>query len=475
MDRNYMHSMILSEFADVVGQENVHTSQAEKIAHSVDYYWVPRVWADRGRLTHQPDFIVYPETTEQVAAIVRIAGYYKMPLVTWGGGAGSQGGALPTQGGIILDTKRMNKVLEVNEIAHTVTAQTGIIHQDLEWEVNRHNLSTMHFPASISCSTLGGFLAHRGTGTLSTKYGKMEDLIISLEAVLPNGEIIETPPVPRHSSGPDLNQLFVGSEGTLGIMTKATIKLFPVPEERRFRAFMFRNNHDALDAGRRIMVNRLQPAVIRVYDENETVHQIKKVLGIDRTGAYLVYGFEGYKDIVEIQERIAAEICLETATEDLGPRLGESWWENRYKFYYPPYIMDLPEAFGTMDVVATYDKIENVYYKMKEHAESFPGTHFIAHFSHWYDWGCMMYDRFIIHPDYVPADPDEATRLYNRIWNECMHIAVDNGALLNEHHGIGLKLTYAMREMYGTGFKVLQTIKKSLDPDGIMNPGKLGL
>ncbi len=473
--QSYYKTMILSELEDKVGKNNLKQGKMDKLAHSVDFYWVPRVWVDRGKEPIYPDFVVYPETTSQVAEVVKIANKHKVPLTVWGGGSGSQGGALPVKNGIILDMKKLNKVLNVNKEAYTVTAEAGIIFQDLEWEVNKYNYSTMHFPASISCATLGGFLAHRGTGVLSTKYGKIEDLIVNMEVVLPNGDIINTLDVPRNSSGPDLNQLFCGSEGTYGIITKATIKIFDIPASRKFRAFMFKNMHDALDAGRKIMTRRLQPSVIRMYDEEETVHQIERVLGVKKDGCYLVFGFEGYEEIVDIQERIAVDICNETATEDLGSKFGESWWENRYKFYYPPYIMDLPEAFGTMDTVATYDKIEKIYWGMKEAAESFPGTKFIAHFSHWYEWGCMMYDRFIIHPDYVPEDPEEAIKIYNELWNKCIRVALENGGLLNEHHGIGLKMSHLMEEQYGPAFQVLQKIKQALDPDNIMNPGKMGL
>lgn len=475
LKQGYFSRMILSELEDVVGAGNVRTGEVDRLVHAVDYYWVPRCWVDRGHKPLLADYIIYPTNTEQVSKILVIANYYKIPVVVWGGGSGSQGGALPVMGGIILDTKKMNNVIEINESAFTVTAETGIIHQHLEWQLNKKGYSTMHFPASIGCATLGGFLAHRGTGVLSTKYGKIEDLIVNMEVVLPNGDIINTLSVPRNASGPDLNQLFIGSEGTYGIITKATVKIFEYPETRRYRAFIFKNMHDALEAGRKIMTKRLQPSVIRMYDEAETKHQIERVLGIEKNGAYLVFGFDGYKDIVVLQEKIAVDICKETAIEDLGPELGESWWKNRYKFYFPPYIMDIPEAFGTMDTVATYDKIEKIYWAMKEAAESFPGTKFIAHFSHWYEWGCMMYDRFIVSPEYVPQDADEAIALYNRIWTKCIRVALANGGVLNEHHGVGLKLGYLMKEQYGPAFQVLQKIKQALDPNNIMNPGKMGL
>ena len=470
------YDMVYSEIEDAVGKGNVSTTEADKYVHSVDYYFVPRVVVDRGGEPEQADFIVHPETPEQISKIMQIANYYKIPVTVWGGGSGSQGGALPVYGGIILDTKRMNKVLAISELSYTATAEAGIIQQDFEWAVNKKGYSLMHLPASISCGTLGGFLAHRGTGVLSTKYGKIEDLIVNLEVVLPTGEIIQTLEVPRHASGPDLNQIFVGSEGCYGIITKATVKMFDLPEERRFRAFMFHNLHDAYEAGREIVTRRLNPSVVRLYDESETESHVRKVLNLDRKGAYLVIGFDGIKEIVDILEKKAVEICMKTAYEDLGAEGGNNWWENRYKFYFPPYIYDLPLSFGTMDTVATYDKMEAVYWGMKKAIESeYPMCRFIAHFSHWYEWGVMCYDRFIIDAKDVPADHHEAVRLYNDIWNVGIRAALANGGLINEHHGIGIKLGRLMKEQYGPAFKVLQVIKEGLDPNGIMNPGKAGL
>lgn len=468
--------MIQSELEDAVGKDNVSIKEVDRFVYSIDYYWVPRIMADRGKNPETADIILYPENAGQISKIMQIANYYKIPVVVWGGGSGSQGGALPIYGGIIIDMKKMNKVLDINKIAYMATAETGIIQQHFEDEVNKHGFSLMHFPASIYCATLGGFLAHRGTGVLSAKYGKIEDLIMNMEIVLPNGDIINTLNVPRHAAGPDLNQIFVGSEGVLGIMTKATLKMFEFPEERKFHAFMFRNLHDAYEAGREIMVKRLQPSVIRVYDEEETKHHVKKVLGLDREGAYLVFGFEGYKDIVDIQTRLAEKICKRTAYEDLGCESGNLWWENKYKFFFPPYIFDIPQAFGTIDTVATYDKMENVYWAMKHSIEDkYAGVRFIAHFSHWYDWGVMCYDRFILEEKDVPKDPHEAILLYNEIWNTGIRAAMANGGIINEHHGIGIKLGRLMKEQYGPAFQVFEKIKKELDPNNIMNPGKAGL
>lgn len=470
---SYNFEMIRSELTWAIGEDYVKTDASEKLTHSIDYYWVPEIWHDKGQKLPGPDFIVQPANAAEVAKVLEIANTYKIPVTPWGGGSGSQGGALPIYGGIALDTKRMNRLISIDPISMTATAETGIIMQHLEWEVEKAGFSTMHFPASIACATFGGFIAHRGTGVLSTKYGKMEDMIMSLEVVTPTGEIINTLPVPRHASGPDLTQLFLGSEGTLGVVTKATIKIHPIPEARKFHAFLFKDMHDAMMAGSKLMTSRLQPCAVRLYDVAETAKLIKRVLGIERTGAYLVFGFDGPESMVDLQLSEACAICKATATEDLGADMGQAWWDNRYKFFYPPYMFQLPQAFGTLDTVATFSNIENVYWGMKNAlAEQFPQATFIGHFSHWYDWGCMLYARFIV--ENPPQDPHEAVALYNKIWDVAIRAAIKNGGVINEHHGVGLKLGRLMKDLYGPAFNVLEGIKKTLDPNNIMNPGKMG-
>lgn len=471
--KNYLHEMIRSELTWVVGEEYVQTTESDRLAHSIDYYWVPELWHDRGEKLTPPDFVVHPATAREVAEVLKIANNHRIPVIPWGGGSGSQGGALPVYGGIALDMKRMNRVLQIDPESMTTTVEAGINTQHLEWEIEKAGYSTMHYPASISCATLGGFIANRGTGVLSTKYGKIEDMIMSMEVVTPTGEIIHTLPVPRHASGPDLAQLFLGSEGTLGVVTQATMKIHPLPEVRKFHAFLFKNLREAMSAGARIMTRRLRPCVIRLYDEPETAKLIKRVLGIDKQGAYLVFGFDGPAKLVDLEMEQACAICREREQEDLGTEMGQIWWDHRYKFFYPPYMFHLPQAFGTLDTVATFANIEKVYWAMKNTVKDhFPQAAFIGHFSHWYEWGCMLYARFIIEDP--PKDPREAVALYNKIWDMAIRAAIKEGGVINEHHGVGLKLGRMMKDLYGPAFQVLLAIKQALDPNNIMNPGKMG-
>lgn len=471
--RGFMKDMIRSELEDAAGAEHVSTARGEKLAYSTDYFWLSRMILDKGGEPALPDYIVRPASAEEISKILKIANYYKIPVHTWGGGSGSQGGALPMAGGIMLDVKRMNRLLDIDTVSGTITCETGMIFQTLEWYANEKGFSIMHLPSCLTCCTVGGALAHNGIGVVSTKYGKIDDQCISMEVVLPNGDIIQTMPVPKHSSGPDIRQLFLGSEGTLGVMTKARFKMVPLPQVRRHHAFLFDSITTGYNACREI-AQAVKPSIMRLFDEAETVSIIRKVIGFDKKGSFMNLTVEGWDTVAAAEERIILDIAAKYGAEYLGSQYGEKWFENRITFFYPGHMMNNPQMFGTIDTVATYNNIEPLYWAMKHTIEdNFPGVRFISHSSHWYDWGAMNYSRFIM--DQPPDDPAECIRLHNRIWNASVRTAIANGGVVNDHHGVGLKLGRLMKESYGPAMQVLEGLKKSLDPNGIMNPYKLGL
>jgi alkyldihydroxyacetonephosphate synthase len=473
--RGYHLDMVLSELVDILGEDYVSTRETDKLAYSTDWWWVPQMWLDRGQAPVAPDVIIHPGSADEISRVLKVANAYRVPVVPWGGGSGSQGGALPIYGGIILDTKRLDKIIEINEKSLTVTAQAGINGTQLELALNEHGLTLPHYPASANCATLGGYLAPRGSGVISTKYGKAEDLVLSIEVVLPDGTLMRTPPVRSHATGPGLLNFLVGSEGTMGVITEATIQIEYLPETRLFRALLFDSLSNALEAGRRIMTQRLHPLVMRLYDEASTKTLIKRVLNLDLPGAYMVIGFDGFPEIAEAQEKRALAICAEQGAQDLGRAPGQEWWDHRYDFYYPPLGLSLPKMYGTIETVCTFDHIERLYYAKKKAIEDgFArwNARYIAHFSHWFPWGVMVYDRFII--DEPPQEPHAALRLHNQIWTVAARTSLAHGGMLNEHHGIGLKLGRLMREQYGAAWPAMDALKQTLDPRGIMNPGKLG-
>lgn len=464
-----------SELRDIVGPDDLSVSEPDRYAYSTDVYWIPRMWLDRLQPPCLPDFIVQPESADEVSRILKVANRFRIPVIPYGGGTGSQGGTVPLYGGIVLDLKKMDRIIRLDEESLTVTAQAGINGQTLEWELNRHGLTLAHYPASEYGATLGGYVAARGSGTLSTKYGKAEDMVVSLEAVLPQGSVIRSLPVPSHACGPDILHNFIGSEGTLGVITELTMRLDPLPEERRFRSYLFRDLATGLRAGRRIMTKRYRPCTIRLYDHPSTQKFIKRVLGIEVEGAFMVVGVDGSKELVDLEEAGIHRIYTELGAKDLGRKAGETWWKQRYDFYYPPFTPDLPQLFGTVESTTTYDKILPLYHAKKKAVEEGYrewGATYTGHFSHWFPWGVMVYDRFYINRP--PRDPSEALQLHNMIWADAARASLASGGVLNDHHGIGFKLGWLMPEQYGPAWPVLEGIKKMLDPNGIMNPGKLG-
>jgi alkyldihydroxyacetonephosphate synthase len=475
MNLRFPSEMIRSELEEIVGAHFISDKETDKLVYSTDWSWMPQMWLDRGERLPTPDYIVHPGSAEEIAEILLIANKYHIPVVPWGGGSGTQGGALPLFGGILVDTKRMDKIIEIDEKSLTVTAQAGINGQQLEWALNEKGLTLPHYAASSNCATLGGYLAPRGTGTISTKYGKAEDMFLRMQVVLPTGEIIRTAHIPKHAAGPDWARLWLGAEGTFGIITEATMQVDYLPEARLLRAVLFDNLSNAIEAGRLMMTRRLEPFVIRLYDPESTRSQVKKVLGYEFDGAYMVIGFDGDPDIAALQEKKALEICTGLGARDLGREPGEKWWEHRYDFYYPPKSLHLPWMYGTTETVTTYDKIENLYWAEKRAVEEgFAewNVKFIGHFSHWFHWGVMVYTRFII--EEPPADAQEALQLHNRVWNSAMTAVLENGGMINEHHGVGLKLGRFMRRQYTDAWPFLLRLKKMIDPNGIMNPGKTG-
>ena len=466
------------ELEKIVGAQNVISDQSEIDCQTVDVWWITRYRMFRGNDLPQPLAIVFPENKEQIVELVKFCNIRKIPIIPRGGGAGDSGGSLALKGGITVDTKKMDKILKINEKSLTVRVQPGILQKHLEEYLNKRGYTMNHFPASFHTSTLGGFVSTNGTGILSSKYGKLIDMVHQLEVVLPDGKIFRSLPVNHHSTGPDFSKLFIGAEGTLGIITEILCKIYPLPEKRTFLSFLLPNLKDGIEVGRKIMMSGLMPCIMRFYDERDTIHILKYQYEMEGEGCFFMVGFDGLKEVVDVQTRLTHGIISEIRGKELGDKQAWVWWNNRLRSYYPPldYICE-PWMTAVTDTVAPYEDIENVYWAMKSAVEDgFKeyGAVFHAHFSHWYDWGTSIYPSFLVKD--VPDDHHEAIRLNNDIISACVRAAIKNGGVVNEHHGIGMRLGRFMEEAYGKeSFELIKKIKKALDPNNIINPGKLGL
>jgi alkyldihydroxyacetonephosphate synthase len=455
----------------IVGAEHITKHETDQILNAHDAWPLSEAKIRAGELLPLADLIVFPGTAEEVSQTLVVANELKIPVTPVGGGAGTCGGTVPVYGGIQLDLKRLDKISEIDHTSMVVRVQAGVVGIDLEEEVNRFGYTTGHTPTSLRASNIGGFIATRSGGSMSSLYGKIEDLTLGLQVVLTDGSIIESKAVPRHSVGPDLRQLFIGSEGTLGIITEATLRLFPIPEERRFRSISFPDVHSGLEAIRKIFRIGILPSVVRLYDPEDAALSFSIHFEFEEGHCMLLLAFDGDLKKVEIDEQQSVQICLEEGGTDQGEDPSKRWWEHRYDMYYPTRLTTSGYAIGdTIDIVATYDKLEKVYHAMKEAMEAEDAI-VMSHFSHMYQNGGSIYMIFFT----SQPDAETAWATYKRIWDVGVAACHREGGTMSHQHGVGLSRSSYTEDELGSSFSVLKKIKDVLDPTGIMNPGKLGL
>jgi alkyldihydroxyacetonephosphate synthase len=486
--------------------------EADRINYSRDLYPLTQIWMQEGHIGFRPHAIVWPKSTEEVSEIVRWANETRTPLIPYGAGSGVCGGTLPEENAVIVDLKLLDRVLELDEKSLIVRCQPGVMGEDLERWLNRRGYTLGHFPSSIYCSSVGGWLAARSGGQLSTKYGKIEDMVISQEVVLPTGETVRTMNTPRAATGPDWDQLFVGSEGTLGFITEATFGVRPSPAARHFRGYRFDSVPAALEGIRQVMQAGLRPAVTRLYDEIDTFivgnkkpsreksapgvgAKLKKLVQ-EHTGiiqaaqrtfmrhpsmihalvdalpgsCLVIIMFEGQRDLSAAEAEEAWTILNSCGGRDLGSAPGEAWYENRYHVSYRQSPLYSGGAFvDTCEVATTWSAIDDLYFGMLRAVR--PHALIMAHFSHAYHEGVNIYFTFA-----GVADGKEAKeQLYLTIWSTLMESCLKYGGTISHHHGVGYsKQRWLAREL-GGGMEVFKAAKRALDPAGIMNPGKMGL
>lgn len=259
----------VSQVVAIVGENGYSLDDIDRLSYSRDANFRAAIQSHYHVFENFPQIIVWPDTVEQISQLIKLAKQYKVAITPYGGGSGVCGGAISYNGGMTLNLLRLNKMLRVDADRSYVDVQAGILGLELEKQLNRRGYTLGHFPSSILSASLGGYLATRSAGQLSSKYGKIEDLVIDLEFIDGNGQVQQTTDVTRRH-GIDLTQIFIGSEGTLGITTKARLKIYPYPKDRQFQAYTLPNMNYGMEALRRIMQTGIKPDVLRLYDELDT-------------------------------------------------------------------------------------------------------------------------------------------------------------------------------------------------------------
>ncbi|MEP7049809.1 MAG: FAD-linked oxidase C-terminal domain-containing protein [Pseudomonadota bacterium] len=452
--------------------------------------------------TARPGAVVWPERSEQISQLIELGRSQGFAVVPFGAGSGVCGAVLPHERTVVVDSKRLLD-FSVDSSAPVVHAGAGVLGLALEQRLAKLGYTAGHFPSSIVCSTVGGWVAARGAGQCSSRYGKIEDMVAGLDCVLGTGDAVH---MQRRRSGPDLVPLMTGSEGTLGFITSVTLRLHPAPRVRRFLAYSCTSIESGFDILRTIMQAGLRPEVARLYDPIDSVllsqssdakkspknrsqsavrafgiaarHALAHPRWLQRAiealegnllgGATLLLIFEGEADEANQDAARAEQICSRAAARSLGEARARAWLAHRYgvSFRQSP-AFRLGAFTDTMEVAAPWSKLEAVYASVRR-ALSEHGL-VMAHLSHAYPDGCGLYFTFAC----LGASAGTARARYDAAWRAGLDAALGAGANLSHHHGVGRSKALRLAAELGHGTELLHRLRQAWDPAGLFNAGAL--
>lgn len=457
-----MDDEIKQSLVNIVGEENYTDSLIDMVSYSYD----------ASEHSHRPSCGVWVETTEQVSEILKLANREKIPVIPRGAGTGLSGMAVPVKGGIVLDLNRMNKILKISIEDRLAVVQPGVVYADLEKVLAPDGFFFPPDPSSGNVATLGGNVATNAGGVKGAKYGTTRDYVLGLEVVLPDGRIMRTGSKAMKSvSGYDLTKLFVGSEGTLGVITEITLKINPKPIATSTALATFDNLEDAGRAVSQIMHSGIIPSVLEILGKH-TILAINQNtdLNLPEVEAMLLAESDGYtqdetdyqiKKVIDVFNRNNPKEVKQAASEEEAAEL----WKAR------------KSAYAVLARIMTHFVLEDVTVPMAKVADLLRGVEAIAEkqdiqiatFGHAGDGN--------LHPQilYDGYDPDQMKRM-EAASADLFQLAIDLGGTLTGEHGIGLsKASYMTLEHDPVAMDVMRNIKKMLDPNNILNPGKMAL
>jgi alkyldihydroxyacetonephosphate synthase len=461
-----MTRSIVEALTTELGAAQVLTDPARLDARRHDYWMVSHL-RDRGATpAHRPACVVRPRSVADVQATLRLASETGTPVIPFGLGSGVVGGVIARPEALLLDMSAMDRVRSIDPVNLLASFDAGKNGAEAEAAVAAKGLTIGHWPQSVAVSSVGGWIATRASGQFSSAYGNIEDIVHSIEAVLPNGDLVTLGKGPRASAGPDLRHLMLGSEGTLGVITGVTFSLRRAAESRALSAFEAPDMQSGFDLQREIIQSGWRPPVVRQYDERES----RRLDGrLSRCVILMVH--EGPAALVAAETAAVAALAAEDGIPAAPSDIVAHWLDHRNNV--PPWdaILDRNMVADTVEVSAAWDQIGAVYADAVASLKEIPGCLAAsAHSSHVYRSGLNLYFTFAV----LPPDPADMESAYFEAWRRILDATAKNGGSLSHHHGIGRVRRDAMvRELGSKGAALLRTIKQALDPKGIMNPGVL--
>ncbi|ODU70622.1 MAG: hypothetical protein ABT11_07580 [Novosphingobium sp. SCN 66-18] len=460
-----------------IGEALVSTLGSDKVASDGDALnarrydqWAVKHLRDwRGEAVAAPGWIVRPRSVEDVQKVVRLANEHRVPLLPYGLGSGVCGGIEPTRDAILLDMGAMNRVRFIDGDDLLASFDAGLNGMEAEEAVAAQGLTIGHWPQSIAISSVGGWVSTRASGQFSTAYGNIEDIIHSIEAVLPTGELVTLGKAVRAAAGPDLRHLLMGAEGTMGVVTGVTLSLRAKPEQRGYSIFYADDMRAGFEAQRRIIRADWRPPVMRQYDGREVRRLFRDY---ERGGkAMLLMVHEGPQARIDAELAAMHEIAAASGLEAGDPAAARQWIERRNhvpswrEMFERGYIAD------TVEISGRWSEIGAIYDDAIAALNALPGVvNASAHSSHVYRSGINLYFSFAATFD----DTAQMEPAYFAGWRAIMEATARHGGGVAHHHGAGrLRKPYLHHDLGNEGVALLRRIKAALDPQGIMNPGNL--
>lgn len=430
--------------------------------YSRDFWPLAVLKESRGEALPMPLAVAWPKTVEEVILLVRLSNEFNIPFAPYGGGSGVTGAA-SCKDCLVIDVKALNKILDFSEVDMYVVVESGIMIKKLEEFLDSKGYTIRHVPQSFPEAVIGGLIATLSIGQYSTKYGGIEDLILDLEVVTPDGGLIpiRNRIVPRSSTGPNVKRLMLGSEGQLGVITKAALKIFPTPQHIFENAYVFNSLEDAFNAARDMILLGLNPAVVRIYDRDEASIRFDE----DRDLMILIIE-EWSKRLLDAKISEVGNIIKKYNGVDVGEEYVDDWLKKRFDVIsdLTKLLVPLGLWFDTVETSTTWSNLLKTYREFKSKVKAVKGAHSVlAHASHFYTTGACIYFTMIF---------EASEEVYWRMWSRAMEILINNNATISHHHGIGILKKKWLEEELGESLKYVRKIKEALDPKKLSNPGK---
>jgi alkyldihydroxyacetonephosphate synthase len=472
----------------------VETCAEDRLCHARGQSLTDWVTLRAGLVDTFPDAVAYPGSDDDVRALIAYAAETGVKLIPYGGGSSVVGHLTPrAQDGaaITIDMARMNALLSLDETSLLATFGAGIAGPDLEATLKARGFIMGHFPQSFEYSTLGGWIATRSVGQQSYHYGRIEPLFAGGHLETPAGPL-DLPNLPASAAGPDVRQLILGSEGRAGIITRATMRIRPLPERETFQAVFFPTWQAGADAVRAIAQAKLPISMARLSDATETettlqlsgkerlvnlAHWGLDKIGYPETRALLIYGLTGSRRITAAAERELLAICRANHGLLVRPVIGHMWQKSRFLTpYLRNTLWERGYALDTLETALPWSKVLPVNAAVKQAIAGGLSSWnervlVFSHISHVYTDGASMYVTFLFRR---AADPYETIARWQALKTAASRIIVANGGTISHQHGVGLDhQPYLRVEKGALGMQAIETACRLFDPDGMMNPGKL--